>query len=202
MTRTVSTKRTGANTVPQLCEQFLGWQCRLRQYAIRHAGGQPTSGMRPIVLVSGKELGQITVLIIKRDPKNITTQFRHMVKRTHDPADRYDAALKTLAAAYYQKPLEFSDEMTALFGPDSEFVKTLLKAGRCTLAFEQYNQTYRVPCKVRKLRERSAAYQATYWHNSLFNPVMPSGVQVLAFQPDWRRAQVEPPITLFAALTL
>ncbi|MDH3671416.1 MAG: hypothetical protein OES46_09655 [Gammaproteobacteria bacterium] len=195
MTGTVSTKRTSANTVPQLCERFLGWQCRLRQYAIRHAGGRPTPGMRPSVLVDGKELGQVTVLIIRRDPKDITTQFRHMVKRTHDPADRYDAALKTLAAAYYQKPLEFSDEMTALFEPDSEFVKTLLKAGVCTLAFEQYNQTYRVPCKVRTLRERSAAYQATYWHNSLFNPVMPSGVQVLAFRPDWRRAQVEPPIT-------
>ncbi len=151
--------------------------------------------MRPSVLVSGKELGPITVLIIKRDPKDITTQFRHMVKRTHDPADRYDAALKILAAAYYQKPLEFSDEMTALFGPDSEFVKTLLKGGCCTLAFEQYSQTYRVPCKVRKLLERSAAYQATYWHNSLFNPVMPSGVQVLAFRPNWRRADAEPPVT-------
>ena len=195
MTRTANTKRTSGNIAPQLCEHFLCWQCRLRQYSIRHAGGQPTSGMRPSVLVSGKELGQITVLIIKRDPKNITMQFRHMVKRTHDPADRYDAVLQTLAAAYYQKPLEFSDEMTALFGPDSEFVKTLLKAGRCTLAFEQYNQTYRVPCKVRNLRERSAAYQATYWHNSLFNPVMPSVVQVLAFRPDWRHAQVEPPIT-------
>jgi hypothetical protein len=191
MTRAVTTKRSGANSVPQLCEQFLGWQCRLRQHSIRHAGGQPTSGMRPRVLVSGEELGQITVLIIKRDSKNITTQFRHMVKRTHDPADRYDAALKTLAAAYYQKPLEFSDEMTALFRPDSEFVKTLLAVGRCTLVFEQYNQAYRIPCGVKRLREKSAGYQATYWHNSLFNAAMPSAVQVLAFPPDWRRAQVE-----------
>lgn len=194
MTRTASTKRSG-NSVPQLCEHFLGWQCRLRQYAVRHAGGQPTSGMRPSVLVRGKELGQITVLIIKREPKNITTQFRHMVKRTQDPAHRYDAALKMLAAAYYQKPLEFSDEMTALFGPDSEFVRTLLKAGSCALTFEQYDQTYLVPCKVRNLPEKSASYQATYWHNSLFNPAIPSGVQVLGFQPDWRQAHAQPPIT-------
>ncbi len=194
MTRTASTKRSG-NAVPQLCEHFLGWQCRLRQYAIRHAGGQPTSGMRPSVLVNGRDLGQITVLIIKRDPKNITTQFRHMVKRTHDPADRYDAALKMLAAAYYQKPLEFSDEMTALFGPDSEFVRTLLKVGGCTLTFEQYDQAYLVPCKVKKLPEQSAGYQATYWHNSLFNPAIPSGVQVLAFQPDWRQVHAQPAIT-------
>lgn len=195
MTRTGSTKPTSANTVRQLCEHFLGWQCRLRQHAVRHAGGQPTSGMRPSVWLDGEEFGPITVLIIKRDSKNTTTQFRHMVKRTHDPVDRHDAALKMLAAAYYQEPLEFSDEMTALFGAHSEFVKTLLKAGRCTLSFEQHNQTYRVPCKITKLSDKNTSYLATYWHNSLFNPAMPSGVQVLAFRPNWRHAQAEPPIT-------
>ena len=34
----------------------------------------------------------------------------------------------------------------------------------------------------------SAAFQATYWHNRLYNDAMPAGVQVLSFSPDWARA--------------
>jgi hypothetical protein len=32
-----------------LRDHFLGWQCRIRQYAVRHGGGRPSSGMRPSV---------------------------------------------------------------------------------------------------------------------------------------------------------
>ena len=30
-----------------------------------------------------------------------------------------------------------------------------------------------------------ARYQATYWHNRLFNPNRPAAVKVLVFTPDW-----------------
>ncbi len=109
------------------------------------------------------------------------------------PAERYDGALKMLAAAYYQRPQEFSDQLTALFGSDSEIAERLLAAGRCLLAFEQYSQSYTLPCSVRALAEDDPAYQATYWHNALFNPALPGGVRVLGFQPDWARAEAEPP---------
>ncbi len=189
--------RRRVTSTARLRDHFLGWQCRVRQHAVRHAGGRPTSGMRPQVAIGnkGEVLGQITVLIVKRAPQEITAQFRHMVRKTHDPEDRYDSALRTLAAAYYQQPREFSDEMTALFGPDSTIAGRLLAAGHCVLDFEQYSQRYRIPCEVRGLPERSPAFQTTYWHNSLFNPVMPTGVQVLAFRPDWRGAEVEPPVS-------
>lgn len=197
MTRNPGNKRVRTDTPSvRLREHFLGWQCRLRQYAIRHAGGRPTSGMRPTVTVAGEVLGQITVLIVKREPGEITAQFRHMVQRTHDPGDRYDSALRTLAAAYYQRPEEFSDEMTALFGPGVSIASRLLKARHGTLDFEQYNQRYQIPCTVSDLPEKHPAYQATYWHNSLFNPAIPSDIQILAFRPDWRRATADPPIGL------
>lgn len=186
----------GGEAEAALRVHFLGWQCRIRQYAIRHAGGRPTGGMRPVVRLSrsGPDLGRITVLIVKSRPEETTAQFRHMVRKTHDPAERYDSALKFLAAAYYQRPQDFSDEMTALFGPVSGLADSLLEAGCCRLLFEQYNQRYALPCALRQLAEEHPAYQATYWHNGLFNPALPAGTRVLAFQPDWRQARADPPV--------
>ena len=118
-----------------LRDHFLGWQCRLRQLAMREAEGRPTSGMRPEVTVAGdaQPLGAITVLIHKREPADSIAEFRHMVQRTHDPAERRKAALRTLQAAYFQNAPEFSDVLTALFGPGSEAAGRLTAAGRCTL---------------------------------------------------------------------
>ncbi len=84
-----------------LRDHFLGWQCRLRQLAVREAGGRPTSGMRPELRLveDGPLLGAITTLILRRAPAEATAQFRHMVRKTQDPAERYSAALKMLAAA-------------------------------------------------------------------------------------------------------
>lgn len=177
-----------------LRDHFLGWQCRLRQMSIRQAGGRPTTGMRPSVYLADavEPLTTITVLIIKSESEETTAQFRHMVRKTHDPADRYANALKFLAAAYYQRAGEFSDWMTALFAPDSTIATKLLEQGQCRLAFDQYNQRYTIPCAVRRLTEPESAYQATYWHNSLFNPNLPSGVQIVEFRPDWARAEADP----------
>jgi hypothetical protein len=178
-----------------LRDHFLGWQCRLRQLAVREAGGRPSSGMRPELRLTaaGPPLGTITTLILRREPGQATAQFRHMARKTQDPAERYDAALKMLAATYYQRSREFSDQLTALFGPSSEIAERSLSAGRCLLAFEQYSQRYTLPCAVRALAEDEPAYQATYWHNALFNPALPGDVQVLGFQPDWALAEAEPP---------
>ena len=178
-------------------DHFLGWQCRIRQYAVRHAGGRPSSGMRPTVslLETDPELGPITVLIVKREPEETTAQFRHLVRKTHDPAERHDGALKFLAAAYHQRPHDFVDDLTALFGPESEIAEELLGAGRCRLRFAQYQQTYALPCAVRQLADDDPAFQATYWHNALFNAALPAGVRVLAFQPDWSAASADPPVS-------
>ena len=179
-----------------LRDAFLGWQCRLRQLAVRQAGGRPTSGMRPEVSLAGpgEPLGAITLLVVKAEPAEATAQFKHMARKTHDPAERLQSALKHLQAAYYQHPRDFSDVMTALFGPESGTAARLATAGACRLAFEQYQQRYEIPCSVRRLAEREAAFQATYWHNALFNPRLPAGVEILAFSPDWAHASAEPPV--------
>lgn len=179
-----------------LRDHFLGWQCRIRQLAVRQAAGRPTPGMEPRALrPDGTEIApRVTVLIVPKDPTETTRQLRHMGRRTHDPLARYKSAIGLLSSAYFQRPHEFSDVMTALFSGGSPVAVALLAEGRCVLEFEQYNQSYRIPCVVAALDRDHPAYQATYWHNFLFNPHIPPDSRILAFIPDWTQASATPPI--------
>ncbi len=177
-----------------LCKHFLAWQCRLRQLAARRDEGRPSSGMRPAVILPDKSsLGPITVLIIPRAPEESSAQFRHLALKTHDPAERYGAVLRLLQSTHYQYPEEFADLMTALFAIDSPACASMVAAARCTLAFNEGEQGFMIPCAMRLLDEDHPAFQATYWHNKLFNPALPGVVQVLGFLPDWSAASAEPP---------
>ncbi len=44
-----------------LRDHFLGWQCRLRQMAVRDAGGRPTSGLRPLPFGAIGRIGRVTI---------------------------------------------------------------------------------------------------------------------------------------------
>ncbi len=175
---------------------FLGWQCRLRQFAVRRNAGRPSPGMCPDVMFGddGAALSAVTVLIVPGRPEETTAQFRHLGRRTQDPKERLEAALKLLAATYFQNPQAFSDRLTAVFPPDLGAIHRLLAAERCVLLFSEKNQSYRLPCTVAALAEPDPAWQATYWHNRLFNPALASGVDVLAFTPDWAGARAVPPV--------
>lgn len=178
-----------------LKRHFLGWQCRIRQHAMREDGGRPSPGMCPSVEFGdeGSARSELVILISQKDPADATAKFRHMVRKTHDPKERLDGAIKELSAAYFQYPEEFSDVMTALFGPASNIVDRLVDAGRCVLRFSQYSQKYTIPCRVDLLAETDPIWQATFWYNNLFNPNIPGGAHALAFTPDWAEAQADPP---------
>jgi hypothetical protein len=174
-----------------LCREFIGWQCRLRQLAARQYGGRPLPGMRPRVLDAAdrNEVSQgMIMLIVESEPENSTELFRYEYSKTQDPNERCDRMVEILQGSYFQEPARFGDLMTALFGPRSSLAALLREERRCILEFEQYSQGYRVPCSVAQLPERSPYYQATYWHNRMFNPNQPAGVEILSFRPDWRHA--------------
>lgn len=173
---------------------FMGWQCRIRQQVMRVDAGRPSDGMRPeLVGPKGEDLGRIIVLINKEDAQEVTTQFRHMVLKTQDPNERYDSAMKFFASAYYQRGHEFDESLTALFGQESSIADGLAAAGRCTLKFDEFSQSYEMPCAVTDLEQHDIRYQATYWHNRLFNPAMPADVRVLALTPQWADVVAQPP---------
>ena len=173
---------------------FLGWQCRVRQLAVRRHEGRPTPGMRPGVRLDGMPAGEITTVLVKSEPEYIVARFRYMYQRTQDPAERRRSALDFLADAYYQRPQEFSDRLTALFGPGSGLANRLRETGRCVLTFDQFSQRYRIPCQVAELTTDDPGFEFTLTHNRLFNPDLPPGVRVLGFTPQWHEAQAEPGI--------
>jgi hypothetical protein len=172
-------------------DDFIAWQCRIRQIAMRQDGGRPSPGTRPRVLdVGGRELAPaLTVLILPRDPTESTDFFRFQVLKTADPRDLYEHALAYLQADYFQRPSVFGDVLTAVVPPQSELATKLLHQGRCVLAFKQFSQRFRLRCAVFETEPREAIREATLWHNRLFNPSLPDEVLVLGFRPGWKSAE-------------
>lgn len=125
-----------------LREHFLGWQCRIRQIAMRQAGGRPSPGMRLRVLdLSGRELSAaLTLLLIPREPAESTDFFRFQVMKTADPRDLYERALGYLQADYFQKPERFSDLLTAVIPDVSTLAAHVLTDEACVLEFDQFSR--------------------------------------------------------------
>jgi hypothetical protein len=169
-----------------MVQRFMYWQCRIRQTSVRMHEGRPTAGMRPLVTLSdsSESLGTVNVLILKNDPHEHTANFKFIVRKTQDPTERIKNGLHHLSEAYYQQPLGFSPQITALFALDSEVADKLFDAGKCRLDFEQESQKFELNCAVRDLPEDDKHHQAIFWHNSMFNPGMPGHVRVLGFTPQ------------------
>jgi hypothetical protein len=187
-------------TAAKLRDEFIGWQCKLRRQSMRGAGGRPSEGMCPRVLVLDDAAGEVTagtltVLLVRADSATIAKSFEFQFKRTNDPLDRYERAVTFLSADYYQHSENFTDVMTALVGAGTSMLLRLLDSRQCILVFYQFNQRYRVPCHVQLVAPEDSVFKATYWHNAMFNANLPPDVAVVAFVPDWVYAsrQTGPP---------
>ncbi len=133
----------------------------------------------------------MTVLLVPLAPEESTGFFRFQAQKTRDPKQTYEKGLEYLQSTHFQHPKSFSDELTALFSTGSAIAESLLAADGCVLEFDQFNQRYHLPCGVRSLAPGEPAFEASYWHNRLFNPAMPSKVTVLGLRPVWASAQAE-----------
>ena len=173
---------------------FIGWQCRVRQYAMRNGEGRPTSGMRPDVLLEdGKEVASaVTLLLVPDLLQDSIRQFRFMALKTQDPQERYKKAIQLLSSTFYQNVENFSGLMTGVFSKNSETVNRLTKNQRCVLEFDFQKQEFRVSTGIKVLLKKNPEYEFTYWHNFLFNPHLSPNVTVLGFQPDWSDSSADP----------
>lgn len=172
---------------------FLGWQCRIREYAIRKARGRPSAGMRPnLIIAEQTTLGAITTVLNKREPADVITEFQYIVKKTHDPRLRFEAALTKLQVSYYQKPTTFSDCLTASFSPSSSVAQALLDTSDCRLVYFQSSQRYEMNVMIKQLDVDHEDFLATFWHNAMFNPHLSLEHKVLQFIPDWSTATADP----------
>ena len=175
-----------------LMQHFVGWQCRVRQLAMREGDGRPTDGMRPELEVGGRSLGPITVVVNRLPEHGAIAELRFIVQRTQEPLERWEAAMRLFQGSYFQQPRQFTDEMTALFAGDSVVAAEVVARGSCRLHFAQFNQRYDLPCAARRLSPDDSLHAATWWHNALFNPHLPAEPAILAFKPDWGAATAAP----------
>ena len=177
-------------TPETLRQQFLIWQCRIRQIAMREDGGRPSEGMWPKILSPDDRIlseGAI-VLLVRSDPAESTDFFEFQVRKNHDPNEVYQKGLTFLQSTHYHRANRFSDEMTALFPPESRLAALLAELGACRLEFRQFGQSYRLLCAAREMAPEEPAYRNTLWHNRLFNTRLSDDVCILGFKPDWTAA--------------
>ncbi|MCB1472858.1 MAG: hypothetical protein H6884_02075 [Rhodobiaceae bacterium] len=176
-----------------LRKKFMGWQCRVRQMAMRESEGRPDDAIMPAVTLAGdsEPMGHIITLISKNAMFSVTPEFAHMVRQTNDPAQRRQKAIQYLSSAYYQKADEFSDVLTATFQPGSLGAHAIIDRGACTLEFEAYGQRFVLQCQAKQLQEEHPLYQATRWHNLLFNPTLAPDSIIIGFKPDWEASSSE-----------
>ena len=104
-----------------LRENFLRWQCRVRQLSMREAQGRPGPGVVADVTLPGEAepMGAVITVMSKSPQFSKTPELEHMARRTNDPAQIREAALRYFSETYFQKALEFSDILTATFPPGS-----------------------------------------------------------------------------------
>ena len=176
---------------------FLRWQCRVRQMLMRNHDGRPNDGVMPELRVRNEQgaaeaLGHIMTVLNRLPEHSMVPEMQHISRRTFDPAQRRENALKMLCSTYYQKAQHFSDLLTASFGPDSEGALRIQRAKYASLTFDHFSQRVELRCKVWRLTQRNYYWQATFWHNGLFNPGAPSDAIVLGFEPDWSHSTAEP----------
>lgn len=168
-------------------DAFLRWQCRVRLMVMREAMGQPDDSIMPSLTLLGKNqpMGTIITVMSKHPIHSKTPEMRQIAKSTNDPAMRRDKALRFFSEAYYQKRQEFSDILTSTFSAGSPGAALIRKSEYCQLRFVAYNQEFTLKCKVWKLAKKNPLYQATWWHNHLFNPRLAGDTIILGFEPDW-----------------
>ncbi len=162
-------------------QQFIGWQCRIRQHVVRKQEGRPSSGMRPSLYLNGELISPITINLMKEDASAVTTEFQFIHKKTQDPKARYESGLKILCEYYYQRTNEFDHEVSAVFSLDSALAAKIVASDEVELRFDQSSQGYSLNCNARIIPIGDEKYEATYWHNALFNPNLPGAVTVIGF---------------------
>lgn len=173
---------------------FIGWQCRVREKAMRSDEGRPNAGMRPrILLENGTEVSSAaTLLLIPDQPQQSIKQFHYMALKTQDPKERYTKALQLLSAKFFQNVEGFSGVMSGVFSQISEVVEILEQHRGCVLEFNFQQQSFKIPFSVSASQKKEPVYEFTYWHNFLFNPHLPPEVKVLQFEPDWSGSSADP----------
>ena len=165
---------------------FVVWQCSLRQRNFRMFSGKPSEGTTALILdnKSNKEIASLRSVLIEKNSLNTAKMFEFMIKKTHDPEERFSKAVNFFAYDYYNAPNNFDGSFTATFSYKSDLVKKILKKKKYNVQFFERDTGFNFNVSVSKLNRTDAKWMYTFWHNSFFNPGLNENIDILYFNPS------------------
>ena len=165
---------------------FVIWQCSLRQRNYRISNGKPSEGIIALILdnKSNKEIASLRSVLIEKNSLNTAKMFEFMIKKTHDPEERFSKAVKFFSYDYYNKPINFDGSFTATFSYQSNIAKKILKKKICNVQFFERDTGFNFVVSVSKLNKKDSKWLYTFWHNTFFNPGLNEKIDILYFCPD------------------
>ena len=165
---------------------FVIWQCSLRQRNFRMFNGKPSDGTTALIYdkKSNKEIASLRSILIEKECFNTTKMFEYMIKKTHDPEERFLKAIKFFASEYYNTPQNFDGSFTATFPFNSDLIKKILKKKKCIVEFFERDTGFYFPVHISKLKKTDTKWMYTFWHNSFFNSELNNNIDILYFSPE------------------
>ena len=165
---------------------FVVWQCSLRQRNFRMFSGKPSEGTTALILdnKSNNEIASLRSVLIEKNSLNTAKMFEFMIKKTHDPEERFSKAVNFFAYDYYNTPNNFDGSFTATFSHKSDLTKKMLKKKEYNVQFFERDTGFNFNVSVSKLNRTDAKWMYTFWHNSFFNPGLNEDIDILYFNPS------------------
>ena len=165
---------------------FVVWQCSLRQRNFRMFGGKPSEGTSAVLLDSktSDEITMIRSVLIEKDCLNTAKMFEFMIKKTHDPEERFSKAVKFFSSDYYNTPKNFDGTFTATFPLHSDLINKILNKKKCIVEFFERDTGFYFPVYISKLKKTDTKWKYTFWHNSFFNSELNNNIEILYFNPE------------------
>ena len=173
--------------MPQIgWSDFVVWQCSLRQRNFRMFGGKPSEGTSALLLdlKTNEKISIIRSVLIEQNCLNTAKMFEFMIKKTHDPEERFSRAVKFFAYEHYNNPKNFDGSFTATLPFNSDVIRKLLKKKKCIVEFFERDTGFHFPVHISKLKKTDTKWMYTFWHNSFFNSELTNNIDILYFSPE------------------
>tara|TARA_B100000029_G_C17500987_1_gene932642 strand:+ start:719 stop:1264 length:546 start_codon:yes stop_codon:yes gene_type:complete len=169
-----------------IINDFVNWQCLLRQRNFRKFSGKPSEGTTATLYEknSDDEIVNLRSILIEKKPLDSAKMFEFMIKKTHDPEERYLKAVKFFASEYFESSKIFDGSFSATFPHNSKIVKKLLKKKKLNVQFFESTNGFNFKVNITKLKKNDPIWKFTFYHNSFFNSSLDENIEILLFKPD------------------
>ena len=98
-------------------DNFITWQCFLRQRNFRKFSGKPSEGTIASIYDenSNDEITNLRSVLVEKNLLNSAKMFEFMFKKTHDPEERFLKAVKYFASEYFENSKIFDGSFQLLY---------------------------------------------------------------------------------------